>query len=114
MCKDRVQMTIAQIFETTKQQVVKQNELSSVKAISSLVSLIHQSEPFVQVQDVLFLIIRTTCPEFLSLSPNIIDTPHKFSGPLLFIAEGISHLRGRITEGKPEEGLNPHGKKEAF
>lgn len=114
MCKDRVQMTIAQIFETTKQQVVKQNELSSVKAISSLVSLIHQSEPFVQVQDVLFLIIRTTHPEFLSLSPNIICTPHKFSGPLLFIAEGISHLRGRITEGKPEEGLNPHGKKEAF
>lgn len=36
-------MTIAQIFETTKQQVVKQSELSSVKAISSLVSLIHQS-----------------------------------------------------------------------
>lgn len=106
-------MTIAQIFETTTQQAVNQNELSSAKAISSLVSLIHQSEPFVQIKGGLFLIIRTTCPKFLSLSPNVIGTPHKFSGPLLFIMEGISHLRGRITEGK-QEGLNPHGKKEAL
>ena len=115
ICKDWVQMAIAQNFETTeaKQQVVNKNELSSAKAISSLVSLIHQSEPFVQIKDRLFLIIRTTHPKFLSLSPNIIGTPHKFSGPFLFITESISHLRGRIMEGKPER-LKPHGKKEAF
>jgi len=106
-------MTIAQIFEITNQQIVKWNKLSLVKTIFSLVSLIHQSESFVQIEDVLFLIIRTARPKFLSLSPNIIGTLDKCNGPLIFITEGISHLRGRTTEGKPE-GLNPHGKKEAF
>lgn len=115
ICKDWVQLTIAQILEKAEanQQVVNWNELSSAKPISSLVSLIHQSEPSAQIKEVLFLIIRTTCPKLLSLSPNIIGTPHRCSGPLLFITEVVSHLRGRIMEGKPE-GLNPHGKKEAF
>lgn len=110
MCKDWIHRTIAQIFETTKQQVVKQNELSSVKAVSSLVSLSHQS---VQIKDVLVLIIRTTCTKFLSLSPSVLGTPHKFSGPLLFMMKGISHLRGRTTEGKPERP-NLHGKRKPF
>lgn len=108
-------MTTAKNLELTraKQQIVRWNELSSVRVISPLVSQIHQSEPFIQIEDVLLLIIGTTHSKCLSLRLNIISTTHKFNGPFLFIMEGISHLRGRTVEGKPE-GLNPHGKKKLF
>lgn len=112
VCKDWVQMTIAQILEKAEanQQVVNWNELSSVKPISSLVSHIDQSEPSVQIEDVLFPIIRTTCPKLLSLSPNIISTPHKCSGPLLYHrgclqSERQNHGReARRTQPSWEEG----------
>lgn len=83
--KDWVQMTTAQNLEITrvKQQIVRWNELSSVRAISPLVFQVHQSETFVQKEDVLFLIIGTIQSKCLSLRSNIFSTTHKFNGPLL-------------------------------
>lgn len=60
-----------------------------------------------------FLNIRTPCPKSLSFSRSIICTPHKFNGPLLFIMESISHLRGRTMESKLE-GPNPYRWRKPF